>query len=114
MPLGRNVQGYERFRNDRDDSIMVRIPAGPFLMGSTPEDEQADEREKPQHRVELDDYLMAECEVTNEQVHRFVTETEYEAGTDPSGRDWRTAAEETGARAPVVLVSWDDAQEFIL
>jgi formylglycine-generating enzyme required for sulfatase activity len=112
VPLGRNVQGFERFRNDRDGSVMVRVPPGPFLMGSAPEDEQAHEREKPQHEVELDDYLMTECEVTNEQFERFVAETGYEAGTDPSGRDWRTAAEKTGNRAPVVLVSWDDAQAY--
>ena len=63
---------------------MVLIPAGEFIMGSrnrpdeglagTPVDDMADEYEKPQHVVYLDDYLIAKYEVTNTQYAQFLNE----------------------------------------
>jgi hypothetical protein len=37
---------------------MIKIPAGSFLMGSTDNDESADDYEKPQHRVNLQEFYL--------------------------------------------------------
>jgi formylglycine-generating enzyme required for sulfatase activity len=54
---------------------MVLIPAGEFLMGSGPEDKQAWDDEKPQHRVYLPAFYLAIYPITNAQYARFVKET---------------------------------------
>ncbi|RIK53011.1 MAG: hypothetical protein DCC57_09025 [Chloroflexi bacterium] len=49
------------------------VPAGPFLMGSTEDDELAQERERPQHEVNIPyDYWIARFPVTNAQFDHFV------------------------------------------
>lgn len=52
---------------------LVLIPAGEFLMGS----EDAEEDERPVHRVHVDDFLLAVQPVTNAEYARFVAETGY-------------------------------------
>ena len=39
---------------DKDDSVMVYVPAGKFWMGSDDSDPDAEAKEKPQHEVTLD------------------------------------------------------------
>jgi len=56
----------------KDNSQMVLIPAGEFLMGS-PESE-GDNDEHPQHKVYLDSYYIDKYEVTNEQYAKFLNE----------------------------------------
>ena len=62
--------GDPRFRPDAwylpDDDLLgfVRIPAGPFLMGSGDDDEMAYDDEKPQHEVTLPEYYIARYPVT--------------------------------------------------
>jgi formylglycine-generating enzyme required for sulfatase activity len=64
-----------------------RVPAGPFLMGSSDEDEMAEDREKPLHRVEIPyNYWPARYPVTNAQFRAFV-----EAGGYQERRYWREA-----------------------
>lgn len=48
-----------------DGVTLVCIPAGEFLMGAADNDPQADDDEKPQHRVYLDAFWMDRTEVTN-------------------------------------------------
>lgn len=88
---------------------MVLIPAGPFLMGSDPEqDEQAHAREQPQHTLHLPDFYLAKTPLTNEQYAAFVAATGYappvhwEEGAPPPGK----------AKHPVVHVSWFDAAAY--
>src|SRR5262249_61996198 len=50
---------------------MALIPAGEFLMGS----EDAEEDERPVHRVHVDDFLMGVQPVTNAEYARFVRDT---------------------------------------
>jgi len=71
---------------------LVKIPAGSFMMGSNDY-----ESEKPIHRVNVKEFLMAKYQVTQAQ---------YEAvmGENPSFFK--------GKQNPVEQVSWQDAQEF--
>ena len=48
------------------------VPADPFWMGSGDEDDLADDDEKPQHELSLDDYWIGQYPVTNAQFDAFV------------------------------------------
>jgi formylglycine-generating enzyme required for sulfatase activity len=56
-----------RERLDGLELAMVRIPAGAFLMGSPPEEPERQESEGPQHRVELEEFLMGQTPITQAQ-----------------------------------------------
>jgi len=103
---------------------MVRIPAGKFLMGSTPEQakrvvkdgpeiSKADwkkwvEWEQPQHIVELSEYSIGKYPLTNREYQAFVHEAKYKS---PEGWDGDQYPPEKGDH-PVVSVSWEDAASF--
>ena len=78
---------------------MVRVEAGTFTMGATPEIKNPEDDEKPTHRVTLtNDYYIGKYEVT-QALWKAVM------GSNPS---WFK-----GDNLPVEKVSWDDCQEFI-
>lgn len=80
----------------------VKIPAGPFLMGSKDDNALAEYNEKPQHTVNIPyDYWMARFPVTNEQYAAFIGK-----GKHPVG-DWQEKQDH-----PVVRVSWKDAMAY--
>jgi formylglycine-generating enzyme required for sulfatase activity len=54
-------------RLDGLELAMVRIPAGSFVMGSPPEESERQESEGPQHRVELEEFLMGQTPITQAQ-----------------------------------------------
>lgn len=54
---------------------LALIPSGEFVMGS----DEADEDERPAHRVHLDDYLIAAQPVTHSDYAKFVHATGYRA-----------------------------------
>lgn len=80
----------------------VRIPAGPFLMGST------DEHEEPQHTVDLPEYFIGKYPVTNAEYQAFVRETGH---APPWHWDGEAYPEERGDH-PVVYVTWHDALAY--
>ncbi len=120
---------------------MVDIPAGSFLMGSckmaedeakrlaeenrkraflgkaqlstslncSPTDSDANDSETPQHRVSIKKFQMGKTEVTLGQFKQFI------AATDRSDlvNDDFMKYNAYGDDAPVVRVSWHDAQAFI-
>lgn len=53
-----------------DTPVYVWIAAGPFKMGSTEEDKQAQDSEKPPHTVNVDGFWIGRTEVTNAQYFR--------------------------------------------
>jgi len=67
---GVNEQGFQEFRRHSDDAMMVKIPAGEFLMGN-----RNTERTPFEHMVYLSDYLMDKTEVTWGQYRKFAAET---------------------------------------
>jgi len=65
------------FKNKKDGSILVLIPAGEFVMGADKDDQQAKQNEKPAHRVQLDAYYINKYEVTYRQYKKFLKESGY-------------------------------------
>jgi formylglycine-generating enzyme len=102
---------------------MKLIPAGKFLMGS----EGWGEFESPIHEVYIDDFLIDETSVTNSEFSKFVNETNYVTDAERKGSamgyengemkeilelSWKTYSIEQRGHHPVVLVSWNDANNF--
>jgi formylglycine-generating enzyme required for sulfatase activity len=98
-------------KSEATGMVLIRIEPGQFLMGSLDSDEEADDDEKPRHRVRITrPFYLGTHEVT---------QGEYEGvmGRNPSwfsargggmARDTRRDTREF----PVENVSWDDAIEF--
>ena len=78
---------------------MVKVEAGTFMMGATPEMEKPNSDEKPLHQVTLtNDYYMGKYEVPQALWEAVM-------GSNPSAYK--------GDNLPVEMVSWNDCQEFI-
>jgi formylglycine-generating enzyme required for sulfatase activity len=96
-----------------DTAPIVSIPAGEFLMGSADNDRDANDDEKPAHRVSLAPFSIDKFEVTNVQYRKCV-----EAGKCSPPARTRSATRETyyGNAAfdnyPVIYVSWFDAKGY--
>jgi len=81
---------------------LLSIPAGWFLMGS----EDGQDNELPVHRVWVDGFRLAECQVTNREYASFVAETGAEPApliNDPNFNH---------PQQPVVAVSWFEAVQY--
>jgi formylglycine-generating enzyme required for sulfatase activity len=101
-----------------DGMVTVLVPAGQFLMGSSPADIEAllgecpqcesqwFSDESPQHTVHLDAFWIDRTEVTNAQYRLCV-----EAGACAPPSCWNDA-DLNGADQPVVCVTWVDAQNY--
>jgi formylglycine-generating enzyme required for sulfatase activity len=105
-----------------DGAVMVYVPAGEFLMGSTEEDIDAVMAEcaasgypcnrewfageQPQHSVYLDAYWIDRTEVTNAQYRQCV-----EAGACEEPGCWENNYL-NAPEQPVVCVSWYDARDY--
>ncbi len=104
---------------------LLKVAAGPFLMGSADTDTQADSDEKPQHRLELPDFWIGRTPITNAQFRPFVEGDGYSnrAYWTAPGWEWRQkeAITQPGywtepkwnlADQPVVGVSWFEAVAY--
>jgi formylglycine-generating enzyme required for sulfatase activity len=101
------------------------VPAGPFLLGSTDEDEQANSNEKPQRTVDLPGFRISRYPVTNAQWRMFMEAGRYserqwwsDAGWEAKEpvdwtklRDWDEASF-NGSNQPIVNISWYEATAF--
>jgi formylglycine-generating enzyme required for sulfatase activity len=89
---------------------MVLIPAGEFLMGSNDTGPQKDNYlAYPEHKVDLKAYWIDKYEVTNLQFLDFTTQKKY---SSKDGAKWRLFFTPDTAMAPVVSISWNDAEAF--
>jgi formylglycine-generating enzyme required for sulfatase activity len=103
-----------------DVPATVLVPAGPFWMGRAFDDPEADESEKPCHKIEYREYQIGRYPVTNAQYACFLAANpQYpvphvdEERAYPYNWDLRTRMYPEGkADHPVVLVSWDDADAY--
>lgn len=89
---------------------LVHIPAGKFIMGSGSEPPEG-----PEHVVEITrPFYIGATEVTVGQFRQFAQATGYktEAEKARDARTWQKPGFEQADDHPVVLVSWNDAQEF--
>jgi formylglycine-generating enzyme required for sulfatase activity len=91
-----------RTRTAKDGSLLVLVPAGNFTMGSTNAPDEA-----PPHTVSLAPFYIAKYDVTNAQYSKFVAATGYR-----SAGHWDQFAQKWGDKAPVVDVSWNDADAY--
>src|SRR5262249_52473828 len=81
----------------------VRICPGTFTMGSTKNDPQALDHEKPAHEVTLSEFWIGSTEITNEQYRYFRRDHPGEAelpATNVSWTDAKAACEHFGGRLP--------------
>jgi formylglycine-generating enzyme required for sulfatase activity len=90
----------------------VLIPAGPFLMGSTP-GRDVSAYETPQHEVTLPAYRIGKYAVTNAQYAEFLKRERSEPEYTPRRAGW-LLGEPPAAKLdhPVVGISWHDAQAY--
>lgn len=90
--------------------VMVKIPAGPFKMGS----DTGDPDEGPVHEVDLPDYEIDKFEVTNVDFATFIDETGYVPYAEKQGLagGWRDEWGIGEDSHPVVSVTWDDAVAY--
>jgi formylglycine-generating enzyme required for sulfatase activity len=81
------------------DMEFVLIPAGSFMMGSTDDDANADDDEKPAHKVSISKpFYLGKYEVTQAQ---------WEAVMESNPSRFK------GRNKPIDRVSWEDIQVFI-
>ena len=117
------------FKDCADCPEMVVIPAGGFMMGAAPGDEEraglsADfrHRSEPQHAVNVRQVAVGKFEITRGQFRAFAEATGRGSdgcfvwrGTafekDPA-RDWRSPGFVQNDTHPATCVSWDDAAAY--
>jgi formylglycine-generating enzyme required for sulfatase activity len=87
---------------DLHDPRLVRIPAGWFLMGS----ETGQDNQRPVHRVWVDEFYLAACQVTNSEYAAFLG-----AGSVPPPPFW-SDPNSNHPHQPVVAVSWFEAVQY--
>jgi formylglycine-generating enzyme required for sulfatase activity len=120
--------------NTITNSIGMRltlIPEGTFEMGSPEGDKDAEQDEKPQHRVRITrPFYLGVHEVTRGRFRRFVDEAGYQTEAEKDGKGgwgwneetkkfeqntrytWQNPGFEQTDDHPVVNVSWNDATAF--
>ena len=105
---------------------LVVVPPGSFTMGS-PASEEGYTDEGPLHRVTIDrPFAVGKYEVTREEYAQFVLDTEHSPTpscriyedegewNERSGHNWQNPGYHQTERDPVVCVTWEDAQEYVL
>ena len=78
---------------------MVSIPGGSFIMGAPEDEERSTDDERPQHKVNIQPFLMGRFQVTQEQYQVVM-------GNNPSLFK--------GKNRPVEKVRWNNAVEFCI
>jgi len=91
--------------------MFMRIEGGTFLMGAPADDLKADEDERPQHSVTIEQaFFMGQHEVTQQQYQRVMGENPSWFRRGGGGHEQVKSIDTT--RLPVDMVSWYDAVQF--
>ena len=92
-----------------DQSDMVVVPAGRFLMGGNPIYEG-----QPPRWVDLPSFSIDRTEVTNGQFAAFIGQTGYRTEAERAGEEqtWRSLATPGRENYPVVFVTGNDASAY--
>ncbi len=98
--MGTNDQGYEEYRREADGAVVVKIPAGEFLMGN-----EETERTPLEHEVYVSEFLMDKTGVTWGQYKKFTEATRIPL---PSHQPYWGVHDDH----PVVYVTWEEAKEY--
>src|SRR5262249_37017037 len=90
---------------------LTLVPAGEFMMGSPAVDSEANDDQKPQHRVRVTrPFYLGVTEVTQSQYEAVMRDNPSYFSSNGGGRD-KVAGQPTGIH-PVERVSWIDAVDF--
>ena len=98
-PTGKNAEGFQEYRRERDAAIMVQIPEGEFLMGNL----ETEGAPLP-HTVSVSSFLMDKLPVTVARFTRFAAATGRPRPPDPY---WGVHDD-----FPVAFVRWDEAKAY--
>ena len=113
------------FRDCPECPEMVVVPAGSFMMGSSPSEADRYGDEGPRHRVTIArPFAVGVYEVTRGEYGRFVSATDrwtanscvsYEDGKwkERSGRHWKSPGYSQTDSHPAVCMSLEDAQAYV-
>jgi formylglycine-generating enzyme len=111
--------GTPHYRNPKDGYEMILIPGGEAIFGTGPDDpyykDSSTDKEKPQFKADIPEFLIGAYCVTNEQYLFFVKETGHRP---PDHATWGTPVWQDGKfpeekrNHPVVCVSWHDAKAY--
>ncbi len=102
----RTAKADQSFRDCPSCPLMVKLPAGEFMMGSPPSELRREDHEGPQRRVALaQPFAIGKYEVTF---------AEWDACVAKGGCRHKPSDEGAGrGKRPVVNVSWGDAVEYV-
>jgi len=101
--LAINSQGFREYRNEKDGSTLIEVPAGEFTMGSN----RGDKNERPVHAVTLDRYYIGKYEITVGQFVAFSNATGY------SIRGlFRKQPDINQTNYPIKQLQWIDAKAY--
>lgn len=122
----KNAKGFEQYRHQKDQALMVLIPAGEFMMGS---DQYS--YEKPVQKIALKSYFIDKYPITNKQYEQFVQQTQHVTDAEKigygnvlQGRHWRKVKGATWRKPdglesidgkdnhPVRQISYNDASAY--
>ncbi|MDR3575748.1 MAG: SUMF1/EgtB/PvdO family nonheme iron enzyme [Anaerolineaceae bacterium] len=100
--------------SSKDRMVMVHVPAGPFLMGSSPcIDPDSQPEQQPAHTVNLDSYWIDRTEVTNALYARCVKTDACSAPHDASSATRQVYyGNPKFANFPVINVDWSQASAY--
>jgi formylglycine-generating enzyme required for sulfatase activity len=109
-PLPTPADPKETRTSEKDGMVLVFIPDGEFLMGSSKYDRDLETNEVPQHKVYLDAFWISKTQVTNTMYAVCVADgaCQYSAShkTNPNYLD------PAYANHPVVYISWQAALDY--
>lgn len=112
------VPTIKTLRTPKDGAVMVLIPAGDFLMGTSDGDmdyykirfplrpASRFDNERPQRTVTLDAFYIDQLEVTNKQYRQFLSETGYQA------EGYKIFPPYEGDPYPAIVLKWADAVAY--
>ena len=102
-PLGVNAAGHREFRNIRTGSVMILVPAGPFVSRASDDVETPG----PARQVRLGAFLIGKTEVSVEDYWRFG----YQAGNRPQS-GLKHGDDGEFARRPMIRLTWHEARRY--
>lgn len=96
-----------------DNMELVFIPAGDFMMGASDDDPEAQEDEKPAHKVHLDGYWMDRHEVTNAMYEACVNARACKRPIESASITHQFYfGNQRYSNYPVIFVTWNQAQAY--
>ena len=110
--IGKNTEGYLEYRRSKDNQVMVLIPAGRFLYGSS-------RNGKTAHTIHLDAFLIDKTEISVEQYRKFLKATGHR---EPTATEYCSDyyedfipywnLQKKYPNNPVQSISWHDANTY--